>query len=265
MLADSSDTDEDTFITFKTTETKCDEMYHEGLQLKANGYVQEALKCFLECAKQMRDTQYSKMFPQTLREIAALYRSLQLHDKAAEFVKAELLFYQTLLTEPQYEETSCPVVVTESKEALVRRAEEYERMAQLSRSHNQHKSALDHCGRAVRLRQAVFGTESELTLRTMEYFAVLYSESEGLVRVERKGEENKTLLPSETSTSCSGGVKTERSVDSCEEGSKQQTIVTRTIESTGVVNVYYRPFNLAPLWLIFIAIVLQVLVVLYVL
>lgn len=263
MHADSSDIDENTFITFKTTETKCDEMYHEGVQLKANGYAQEALKCFLDCAKQMQDTHYLKIFPQTLHEIAALYRSLQLHDKAAEFVKAELLFYQTLLTEPQYEEACCSsTVVTENKEALVQRAEECERMAQLSRSHNKHKSALDYCGRAVKLRQAVFGTESELTLRTIEYFAVLYSESEGPVCVEMKGEENKTLLPSKTLTSCSEGV---RSVQSCAECTKQLTIEKQDEHSTGVVNMYYRPFNLAPLWLIFIAIVLQVLVVLYVL
>lgn len=265
MHADTGDIDEDTFITFKTTETKCDEMYHHGIQLKANGYLQEALSCFLECAKQMQDTQYSKRFPQTLREIAALYRNLEFQEKATEFAKAELLFYEALIAGSQYEEARCPPDAPEDKETLIRKAEEYEKMAQFSRSRSKRKSALDYCGRAAKLRQVVLGTENELTLRTMEYFAVLYSESEGSESVERTGEENKNPLEPETLTAYS-----ERLGDDGNTGSSECTKELTTTElpsenPNGALNIYYRPFNLAPVWLIFIAVALQLLVVLYVL
>lgn len=279
MHADASETDEeDTFITFKTTETKCDEMYHQGMQLKTNGYVQEALACFLECAKLMRDTQYSKRFPQTLREIAELYRSLQFHEKAAGFVKAELFFYESLLNGPQYEDVRCSASAAEDKEALIRRADEYEKMAQVNRSQNKHKCALNSCGRAVRLRQAIFGTENELTLRTIEYFAVLYDESEKSECVGKAAEEKKraspppeTLLPSSEGVRAGGNVESSDRVE-------QLTVVPhsphlrpikpeegRTRELSTVVGSNCRPFNLASVWWIFIAVVLQILVVLYVL
>ena len=272
-----ADDEEDAFIMFKTTETKCDEMYNQGVQLKASGYVQEALKCFLECAKQMRDTQYSKRFPQTLREIAELYRSLQLHEKAAEFVKAELFFYDTLLNGPQYQDATCFTDSPEDTEALVRRADEYEKMAQLNRSQNKHTFALECCGRAVRLRQAIFGTENELTHRTMEYFGMLYNENEKSECVERAAEEKKAQSPHVTLTppisegvSAGGGlgnneyIQRQTTLPNTNDYSSTEQGVTQE-HGAAVMSMHHRPFNLAPVWLIFVAVVLQVLVVLYVL
>ena len=51
-LGDDDSLSDDAFITFKTTETRCEELYERGVGLKSQR-LEDALWCFLECLKEM--------------------------------------------------------------------------------------------------------------------------------------------------------------------------------------------------------------------
>ena len=99
----------DTFISFTTTETKCEQLFEEGLLCKTKGEMDRALQCFLKCLEGMQECQYFAKLPQTLHILAEIYQSLQCYDKAVEFASAEKLFYEAVLidaTQSQMRETA---------------------------------------------------------------------------------------------------------------------------------------------------------------
>lgn len=93
--------EDDAFISFTTLESKCEQLYEEGLRYKCQGDLDESLSSFLKCLAGMQECQYFSMLPQTLHQLSELYQSLQLLDVAETYSKAEKLFYESLITETQ--------------------------------------------------------------------------------------------------------------------------------------------------------------------
>lgn len=174
---------DDAFITFKTTETRCEELYDRGMELKSQKELEDALSCFLECLKGMQECQYFAKLPQTLHELADVYRNLERFDEAAEFAKTEKLFYEAVTVDLQ--DGGASRISNGSKlrddpaeygDLLIRKADDFEHLARVSAEEKKFVLAVDYCRKAVKIRQTVFGPEHLITTATLEYLSVLYAE-----------------------------------------------------------------------------------------
>lgn len=188
----------DTFISFTTTETKCEELYEEGLQYKLKGELDQAVPCFLKCLEGMQECQYFAKLPQTLHVLAELYQSLNCYDKAVEFAQAEKLFYEAVLLDSTKSQTSGEKKArpkrkpfskkpkeqswrrgsnpAEYGDLLIKKANEYSHLAKLCAEQKKYELALDYCGKAAKIRKSVFGEGHPITKETLDYLTVLYAE-----------------------------------------------------------------------------------------
>jgi hypothetical protein len=197
----------DTFISFTTTETKCEQIFEEGLLYKTRGELDRALQCFLKCLEGMQECQYFAKLPQTLHILAEIYQSLQCYDKAIEFASAEKLFYEAVLidaTKTQMRETSAGATSSCEKkprgkrrpfgkkprdqswrrgsnpaeygDLMIKKADEYNHLAKLCADQKEYELALDYCGKAAKIRKSVFGDSHPVTTETLDYLTVLYAE-----------------------------------------------------------------------------------------
>ncbi len=197
----------DTFISFTTTETKCEQIFEEGLLYKTRGELDRALQCFLKCLEGMQECQYFAKLPQTLHILAEIYQSLQCYDKAVEFASAEKLFYEAVLidaTKTQMRETSAGATSSGEKkpkgkrrpfgkkprdqswrrgsnpaeygDLMIKKADEYNHLAKLCADQKKYKLALDYCGKAAKIRKSIFGDSHPVTTETLDYLTVLYAE-----------------------------------------------------------------------------------------
>lgn len=198
----------DTFISFTTTETKCEQLFEEGLLCKTKGEMDRALQCFLKCLEGMQECQYFAKLPQTLHILAEIYQSLQCYDKAVEFASAEKLFYEAVLidaTQSQMRETATGGSAAsgdkkprgkrrpfskkprdqswrrgsnpaEYGDLMIKKADEYIHLAKLCAEQKKYELALDYCGKAAKIRKSVFGDGHPVTTETLDYLTVLYAE-----------------------------------------------------------------------------------------
>lgn len=193
LLDHEDELEEDTFITFTTTESRCEQLYEKGLELKSQGQLEDALSCLLECLSKMQECQYFAKLAQTLHQLAELYHTLERYDKAVEFAQAEKLFYEAVIIDMQEKKengTKKPQKGRRRKrtdlydpdpsdsygDLLILKADEYEKLARLCAQEKKFPLALDYCGKAVKIRQSVFGPDHPVTAGSLEYFTVLYAE-----------------------------------------------------------------------------------------
>jgi len=131
----------------------------------------------------MQECQYFAKLPQTLHELADVYRNLERFDEVAEFAKTEKLFYEAVNVDLQDGGTSR--ISNGSKlrddpaeygDLLIRKADDFEHLARVSAEEKKFVLAVDYCRKAVKIRQTVFGPEHQIATATLEYLSVLYAE-----------------------------------------------------------------------------------------
>lgn len=190
----------DTFISFTTTETKCEQLFEEGLQHKLKGELDQAIPCFLKCLEGMQQCQYFAKLPQTLHILAEVYQALHCYEEAVEFVQAEKLFYEAVLldsTKSQVHEGKDSKPRAKRKpfskkprdqswrrgsnpaeygDLLIKKADDYIQLAKLCAEQKKFELALDYCGKAAKIRKSVFGVSHPVTMETLDYLTVLYAE-----------------------------------------------------------------------------------------
>ena len=170
--------DEDAFISFTTTESKCEQLYEQGLQYKYRGDLDESLSSFLKCLAGMQECQYFSKLPQTLHQLSELYQSLQLLDIAETYSKAEKLFYEALVTEsqatkngqarqktkrrpfskkPRPASSSAAYNPAEYGSILKKKAEMFERLARTCAAECKFDLAQEYSAKAASIRQTVLG------------------------------------------------------------------------------------------------------------
>ena len=188
----------DTFISFTTTETKCEELFEEGLQHKLKGELNEAIPCFLKCLEGMQECHYFAKLPQTLHTLAEIYQSLNCYDKAVEFAQAEKLFYEAVILDSTKSQVGEGKPKTKRKpfskkprdqswrrgsnpaeygDLLVKKADEYIHLAKLCAEQKSFELALDYCAKAAKVQKSVFGDTHPVTIETLNYLTVLYAEA----------------------------------------------------------------------------------------
>lgn len=182
------DGEDDAFISFSTAESKCEEAYERGVELKSCGQLESALSIFLECLGMMQECQYFAKLAQTLHHLAEIYHSLEQYDKAVEFAQAEKLFYEAVILDlhkskegnakmkPKKKTVAVPDPTDSYGDLLIGKADEFDRLAHLCADEKKFQLALDYCGKAVKIRQSVFGSEHPVTVGSLEYFTILYAE-----------------------------------------------------------------------------------------
>lgn len=187
--------DEDAFISFTTTESKCELLYQEGLELKYCGDYESSLKSFQKCLEGMQECQYFMKLPQTLQRLSELSHFLQDYQGAEEYQKAEKLFYEA--TEVQSSPTSSkegrhkkrkpfskkpkPAMSmsnpAEYGNMLIRKAEELDRLSKACAEKHKFSDAVELCSKAVSIRQCVFGRNHHSTLASMDSLRTLHEEA----------------------------------------------------------------------------------------
>lgn len=193
---DDSDQD-DCGISFTTTETKCERLFEQGLELKLNGEIESSLSCFLDCLRGMQECQYFAKLPQTLHHLGELYHLLGSYDKAVEFAQAEKLFYEAVIVRSEGARKDAVPKRTKSRkkpfgkrsrssgggsnpaeygELLVKKADEYEMLARICTKERKFELAVDYCGKAAKLKRSVYGPDHPITLASLEYFTLVYAE-----------------------------------------------------------------------------------------
>ncbi len=191
----SSDED-DGGIIFTTTETKCERLFEQGLELKLYGDVERALPCFLDCLKGMQHCQYFAKLPQTLHHLGELYNALGDSEKALEFVQAEKLFYEAVVVSSKTDakesssrtkrklfskrrstkSNSSGSNPAEYGNLLIKKAVEYEMLARMCAEERNYDLAVDYSGKAAKLRRSVYGDDHPDTITSMETFSLMYAE-----------------------------------------------------------------------------------------
>lgn len=218
--------EEDAFISFTTTESRCEQMYEEGLQFKCQGDLSESLSSFLKCLEGMQECQYFSKLPQTLHQLSDLYQSLQLQERAEAYSKAEKLFYDALITEPQVCKEHEPRLKTKRRPfgkkpraasysavynpaeygtLLNKKAEAFERLARACAAECKFDLAKEYSGKAASIRQTVLGQSCR---SSSDY--ILYSRGVGSHTSLLKGDLSKvdTVCKNETNGSpfCGGAL-----------------------------------------------------------
>ena len=197
-FSDYENEDDEAFISFTTTESKCEQLFEQGLGLKLRGEFEQALHCFLDCMRGMQECQYFAKLPQTLRELGELYNQMGFYNKAVEFVQAEKLFYEAVIVETATDSGQRPKGrkprrpfskksgssltnrrgsnPAEYGDLLIKKAEEFDKLCHICAQENKFDLALDYCGKAAKIKRSVFGADHPATVATLEHFTVLYAE-----------------------------------------------------------------------------------------
>ncbi len=193
----SSDEEEDGGgISFTTTETKCELLFEQGLELKICGDMERALTCFLDCLKGMQKCQYFAKLPQTLHHLGELYSTSGNTEIALEFAQAEKLFYEAVLvsSENTAKDKSTKTKrklfakrrTTKTKNSgsnpaeygnlLIKKAVEYEMLARMCAKEKKFDLAVDYSGKAANLKRSVYGNDHPDSISAMETFTLMYAE-----------------------------------------------------------------------------------------
>ncbi|XP_067031652.1 uncharacterized protein [Acropora muricata] len=177
-------------------------IYEKGIKFKTKGNFQHALYCLLACVRGLKEGSDFPHLPECLHNIAEIYSQLEDYENAISFAQAEKLYYETSLinigTEAQHNQSeagskdvpgsSLSSVATDSGQACqldnkdngdsaeARSANEYEKLAHLCLKQKNAQLALEYCGKAVKLRQSIYGEEHVITKRTLDLFTVIYAE-----------------------------------------------------------------------------------------
>lgn len=216
-----SDDDDDAFISFTTTESRCEILFQRGLELKIQEDLANALLCFEDCLAGMQDCQYFAKLPQTLMQLHNLHKCLGNEVEAGEYEEAEKLFQEaiqpklssnSLLNGGSQQRTKrkpfskkAPSSLSASScnpaeygNLMVSKAKDYEQMASLQAEKGNMDLAMESCRKAVILRHSVYGQTVPVEEAAMTMFEYIYGELE-----ERKGrllQNNGAVCPTECST-----------------------------------------------------------------
>lgn len=177
-------------------------IFEKGIKFKKKGNYQHALYCLLACVRELKEGSDFPQLPECLHNIAEIYSLLEDYENAVSFAQAEKLYYETSLinvtTESQEGEeqgskgsanasatgkdTEAKATQPENKDdpqgssAEARSANEYEKLAHMCLKQKNAQLALEYCGKAVKLRQSIYGGEHPVTKRTLDLFTVIYAE-----------------------------------------------------------------------------------------
>lgn len=192
--------EEDAFISFTTTESKCERLYEQGLQYKCMGELEQSLTSFSKCLEGVHSCQYFAKLPQTLHQLSDLSRAVQLYEQAEAYSKAEGLFYEAVTAGSSLQTAreggdarqktkrrpfgkkpkvaKSPASNPAEYDSLLRKkANEFDRLARACAEEGKFNLAMDYGDKAVTIKESVLGQKCHSRTHSMDYFRMLYSEA----------------------------------------------------------------------------------------
>lgn len=177
-------------------------LFEKGIKFKKKGNLQHGLYCLLACVRGLKDGSEFQQLPECLHNIAEIYSQLGDYENAVSFAQAEKLYYETSLISvgnelqsTQNEQDNSGSFTTSADKSTgdkvsqpevkddpqgqsseARSANEYEKLAHMCLKQKDAQLALEYCGKAVKLRQSIYGEEHPITKRTLDLFTVIYAE-----------------------------------------------------------------------------------------
>ena len=238
---DWEDSDEESPIVFTTSESRCEQLYHRGLEMQCRNDLEGALSCFLKCLEGMQSCEYFAKLPQTLHQLSVVYSSLECSEKAREYARAEKLFYQVVVTESPkpasghrsgegggarskgkrklFSKKPKPATNDVCNPAdyfpvLAKRAEAFHRLSRTFAQEGKFDIALDHCSKAATIRECIYGQHHYLTLASLDLYKLLYREASIHMNAQSEINASAAVVRGDLSSSGNGGTQVMQS-DQC--------------------------------------------------
>lgn len=190
------ESDEESPIIFTTLESRCEQLYLQGLEFQQGSDLEAALSCFLRCLEGMQKCEYFAKLPQTLHQLAKVCKALDNVERAEDYAKAERLFYEAVSESPVERGdvakqkpkrkpfskkprslTSGVCNPADYFPVLTKKADEFDRLARLCAMEGNFECALDHCGNAASIRGCIYGQQHFLTAASLDYYGLLYTQA----------------------------------------------------------------------------------------
>lgn len=96
MEGDQEEEEECSYITFTTTEGRCDALFDRGVEMVAQGDPTSALSFFLETLTVLQDCQYANKLLPTLYQLAEIYRVVGEVEKSQEIASSVSMMQEAL-------------------------------------------------------------------------------------------------------------------------------------------------------------------------
>ena len=176
--------DDNCFITFTTSESRCDALFEEGLDMVARGDPNSALCTFLETLTALQDCQYTNRLLPTLHQVASAYGVLGEVGKSREILDTLSVMQEALDEEMRekwrerkgkrkgkvggslmLEQADCGNLFLKKAESCLKLASEHE-------LNGDHSSALEM---AFRLQQYTLGPGHPTTVKSLRNLIAIYT------------------------------------------------------------------------------------------
>ncbi|PIK45596.1 hypothetical protein BSL78_17531 [Apostichopus japonicus] len=179
-------------------------MYQKGDEFLKTGHNDEALKCFLQSLKGLKESNTFHELPQCLHQISDIYFSKNEYEKAVYFIQAEKMYYETALIDiltfqqqvankkKQMKSDADKSPADDSREAeneaddeskedasnspQVAKANEFENLANLCLKEGKLQLAMEYCGKATKLFREAYGDEHPRTIKALDLFTCIYAD-----------------------------------------------------------------------------------------
>ena len=212
-FSDSEDGDEqgDCFITFTTSESRCDNLFDQGVDMVGQGDPRAALNTFLDTLTSLQECQYTNKLLPTLHQLAEAYRTLGEMEKAREISDTVCLMQEAMndtlkekwKTRKQSRRAKPVLEQTDYGSLFLQKANSCETLAQDLEQNGDIEQALEHSKSAFRIRQYVLGPHSPSTEESLRHLIALYMKEGSMVHIVPDSAE-KIMFTSETQSPCTG-------------------------------------------------------------
>lgn len=186
FYSEDEDEEEDCFIMFTTSESRCDDLFDRGLDMVAQGDPVAALNIFLDTLTALQECQYTNKLLPTLFQLGDAYRVLGETEKSRE-ISDTVSLLQEALEDAMKEKYSRKVgTLWEQKDSgslYLQKAEVRESLAQDLEKNGDFERALEYSESVFRIRQYTLGPQNPTTVRTLSNLIPLYTRAGKTVHV----------------------------------------------------------------------------------
>ena len=196
-MEEDEEEEEGCYITFTTSESRCDALFDRGVDMVAEGDPSAALSAFLETLTALQDCQYTNKLLPTLYQVAEAYRILGETDKSMEIsdtvsTMQEVLDAATrekwrerkmlgrvgsMFQDQQQQSTDCGALFLKKAEETIGLVCELQEKSDL-------EHAVESAEIAFRILQFTLGPQHARTLQSLRDLTTLYTGPESCISVQ---------------------------------------------------------------------------------
>lgn len=189
--SEDEDEEEDCFIMFTTSESRCDNLFDRGVDMVAQGDPAAALNLFLDTLTALQECQYTIKLLPTLFQLGDAYRVLGETEKSREISDTVSLLQEVLedaMKEKWKKSKNSRKVKALSEQSdsgslFLQKADACESLALDSEKNGDFEQALEHSESVFRIRQYTLGPRNPTTARSLSNLIALYNRAGETVHV----------------------------------------------------------------------------------